>query len=42
MTERYRDEQAFSAHQTSAYGKTLFAQMRAIIAIEVEYCDSVD
>ena len=42
VTERYRDEAAFRAHQTSAYGKPLFQQMRAIIAIEVEYYDSVD
>jgi quinol monooxygenase YgiN len=42
VTERYRDEAAFQTHQTSAYGKTLFQQMRAIIAIEIEYYDSVD
>jgi quinol monooxygenase YgiN len=42
VTERYRDETAFQAHQTSAYGPPLFKQMRAIIAIEVEYYDSVD
>jgi quinol monooxygenase YgiN len=42
VTERYRDEAAFQAHQTSPYGKTLFQQMRAIITIEVEYYDSVD
>jgi quinol monooxygenase YgiN len=42
MTERYRDEAAFQSHQTSAYGSPLFEQMRAIIAIEVEYYDSVD
>jgi quinol monooxygenase YgiN len=42
VTERYRDEVAFQAHQTSAYGKPLFQQMRAIIRIEVEYYDSVD
>ena len=42
VTERYRDEAAFQAHQNSAYGKPLFKQMRAIIAIEAEYYDSVD
>jgi quinol monooxygenase YgiN len=42
VMERYRDEAAFQAHQTSPYGKSLFHQMRAIIAIEVEYYDSVD
>lgn len=42
LTERCRDEAAFKAHQTSAYGKPLFQQMRAIITIEVEYYDSVD
>jgi hypothetical protein len=42
VTERYRDETALQAHQTSAYGVPLFKQMRAIIAIEVEYHDSVE
>jgi len=42
VTERYRDAEAFKSHQTSAYGPVLFKQMRAIIAIEVEYFDSVD
>ena len=42
VTERYRDEAAFRSHQTSAYGQPLFQQMCAIIAIEVEYYDSVD
>ncbi len=42
VTERYRDEAAFQAHQSSAYGRPLFQQMRTIIAIEVEYYDSVD
>ena len=42
VTERYRDEAAFQSHQTSAYGLPLFKQMRAIIAIEVEYYDSVE
>jgi quinol monooxygenase YgiN len=42
VTERYRDEAAFQAHQTSPYGKPLFQQMRAIITIDVEYYDSVD
>jgi quinol monooxygenase YgiN len=42
VTERYRDDEAFQAHQSSEYGKLLFPQMRAIIAIEVEYYDSVD
>jgi quinol monooxygenase YgiN len=42
VTERYRDEAAFQAHQTSPYGKPLFQQMRAIITIEVEYYDSID
>ena len=42
MTERYRDEAAFEAHQTSGYGQPLFKQMRAIIEIEVEYYDSVE
>ena len=35
VTERYRDEAAFGAHQTAVYGKPLFQQMRAIITIEV-------
>jgi quinol monooxygenase YgiN len=42
VTERYRDEAAFQEHQTSAYGPPLFKQMRAIIAIEVEYYDTVE
>jgi quinol monooxygenase YgiN len=42
VTERYRDDAAFQAHQTSTYGKPLFQQMRAIITIEVEYYDSID
>ena len=42
VTERYRDEAAFQSHQTSAYGPPLFKQMRAIIAVQVEYYDSVD
>ena len=42
VTERYHDEAAWKSHQTSAYGKPLFQQIRAIIAIEVEYYDSVD
>ena len=42
VTERYRDETAFQEHQTSTYGPPLFQQMRAIIAIEVEYYESVD
>jgi len=42
VTERYRDEAAFESHQTSAYGPPLFKRMRAILAIEVEYCDGVD
>ena len=42
VTERYHDEAAFQAHQTSPYGKPLFQQMRAIITIEVEYYDGVD
>jgi quinol monooxygenase YgiN len=42
VTERYRDEAAFQAHQTSGYGPPLFKRMRAIIGIEVEYYDSVD
>ena len=42
VTERYRDEAAFNSHQTSAYGAQLFKQMRAIIAVDVEYYDSVD
>jgi quinol monooxygenase YgiN len=37
VTERYSDEAAFQAHQASTYGPPLFKQMRAIIAIEVEY-----
>ena len=41
VTERYRDEVAFKSHHISAYGPPLFQQMRAIIAIEVEYYDSV-
>ncbi|HET6328512.1 MAG TPA: antibiotic biosynthesis monooxygenase [Planctomycetaceae bacterium] len=42
VMERYRDEAAFQSHQTSAYGRPLFQQMRAIIAIETEHYDSVD
>ena len=42
VTERYCDEEAFQAHQNSAYGKTLFPQIRALLSIEVEYYDSVD
>jgi quinol monooxygenase YgiN len=42
VTERYRDEAAFQAHQQSPYGPPLFKQMREIITIEVEYYDSVD
>jgi quinol monooxygenase YgiN len=42
VTERYRGESAFQAHQTLAYGKPLFHEARAIITIEVEYYDSVD
>jgi quinol monooxygenase YgiN len=42
VTERYSDEAAFQSHQTSPYGQPLFKQMRAIIAIEVEYYDSVE
>ncbi len=42
VTERYRDEAAWQAHQTSAYGPPLFKQMRAMIEIEVEYYDSVE
>ena len=42
VTERYQDEAAFQAHQSSPYGLPLFKQMRAIITIEVEYYDSVD
>jgi len=33
VTERYRDEAAWKAHQNSAYGKTLFPQMRMKFAI---------
>jgi quinol monooxygenase YgiN len=42
VMERYRDEAAFQLHQTSVYGQSLFQQMRAIIAIEVEYYESVE
>jgi len=42
VTERYRDEAAWKAHQNSPYGKTLFPQMRALMSIEVEYYDSVE
>jgi quinol monooxygenase YgiN len=42
VTERYRDEAALRSHQTSAFGRRLFQEMRAIITIEVEYYDSVD
>ena len=42
VTESYRDEAAWKAHQNSSYGKTLFPQMRALMTIEVEYYDSVD
>lgn len=42
VTERYCDESAFQAHQVSSYSAPLFKQMRSIIAIEVEYYDSVE
>ena len=41
VEEQYRDEAAWSAHQSSSYGKTYFPKMRAIIDITVEYFDVV-
>ncbi len=41
VEEQYQDEAAWEAHQFSAYGKTYFPKMRAIIDITVEYFDVV-
>ncbi|HWA91676.1 MAG TPA: putative quinol monooxygenase [Rhizomicrobium sp.] len=42
VEEQYRDEAAWEAHQASAYGKTYFPKMRAIIDdITVEYFDVI-
>lgn len=40
VEEQYRDEAAFDVHQSSAYGKTYFPKIRAILeSISVEYFD---
>jgi quinol monooxygenase YgiN len=42
VEEQYRDEAAFDQHQSSAYGKTYFPKIRAILeSIEVEYFDVI-
>lgn len=41
VEEQYRDDAAWDVHQSSAYGKTYFPKMRAIIDITVEYFDVV-
>ncbi len=42
VEEQYRDQAAFDAHQSSAYGKIYFPKIRAILeSIEVEYFDVV-
>lgn len=42
VTERYRDEAAWQAHQDSEYGKIYFPKIRAILeSINVEYFDAV-
>ena len=40
VEEQYRNEAAFDAHQSSAYGRTYFPKIRAILeSIQVEYFD---
>jgi quinol monooxygenase YgiN len=40
VEEQYRNEAAFDAHESSAYGKTYFPKIRAILeSIQVEYFD---
>ena len=40
VEEQYRDQAAWEAHQSSAYGKIYFAKIRAILeSITVEYFD---
>jgi quinol monooxygenase YgiN len=42
VEEQYRDQAAFDAHQSSAYGKIYFPTIRAILeSIEVEYFDVI-
>jgi quinol monooxygenase YgiN len=42
VEEQYRDQAAFDLHQGSAYGKTYFPKIRAILeSIEVEYFDVI-
>ncbi len=42
VEEQYRDQAAFDAHQTSAYGKIYFPKIRAILeSIDVEYFDVI-
>jgi quinol monooxygenase YgiN len=42
VEEQYRGEAAFDLHQSSAYGKTYFPKIRAILeSIEVEYFDVI-
>jgi len=42
VEEQYRDQAAFDAHQASAYGKTYFPKIRAILeSIQVEYFDVI-
>jgi quinol monooxygenase YgiN len=42
VEEQYRDQAAFDAHQSSAYGEIYFPKIRAILElIEVEYFDVI-
>jgi quinol monooxygenase YgiN len=42
VEEQYRDQAAFDRHQSSAYGKTYFPKIRAVLdRIDVEYFDVV-
>ena len=42
VEEQYRDQAAFELHQSSAYGKTYFPKIRAILeTIDVEYFDVI-
>jgi quinol monooxygenase YgiN len=42
VEEQYRDQAAFEAHQSSAYGKIYFPKIRAILeSIEVEYFEVI-
>ncbi len=42
VQEQYRNQAALDAHQTTAYGKTYFPKIRAILqSISVEYFDVV-